>query len=440
MTPLKKEFKTKYGLYTYNAYDNILSKSNDLNSNIIDKINILMKNTLINNKYETVSIHPENNLYNFYLNNYLSGLSLSVTEECNLRCKYCCYSKRNNNNSKKAMSFETAQKALDFFLERSHKRNEINVSFYGGEPLLNFSLIKRCVDYLSNNSSQHIIYRITTNGLLLNEPIRKFLYEHNFLILISIDGPCIIHDRYRCTISNNPSFATIRKNIIEMRNENDKYFLENVKISSVAAPPINDIKLLYFFKNLSVPAYITNVTGPYLYEYLETINELDKVQKENIKINNLNNLISNEFIANPELVNLRSSLDSVNKIHNLKPSIKSKICTPNGFCAIGCHKLYVNASGNFFPCEKVNEDNKDYKIGNVDIGFDLIALENLYKKIEKLLYNKCKSCWAHKLCYMCAAFVFNLNEKSCEKIRLDIESNFLRYIEMVNEKPELFNA
>ena len=94
--------------------------------------------------------HPETENLEMLSNHYIEYLILQVTQQCNLRCKYCAYSGNyyNREHSSERMSFDIAKKAIDFYLERSDSANELRLGFYGGEPLLEYELIKKCVDYI----------------------------------------------------------------------------------------------------------------------------------------------------------------------------------------------------------------------------------------------------------------------------------------------------
>ena len=138
-----------------------------------------------------------------FLNSFSSMIILGITERCNLRCEYCCYSGhfegyRSHNN--RSMTFEIAQKAVSQHLHSFQQNGRGGVSFYGGEPLLEFELIKQVVDYTEKEANllgKEIVFTITTNGTLLDDEKIHFFVKHNFVVLISIDGPKESHDRYR---------------------------------------------------------------------------------------------------------------------------------------------------------------------------------------------------------------------------------------------------
>lgn len=113
--------------------------------------------------------HPSTDALPHYCSDCLSSMILQVTQQCNLRCKYCAYSGAyyNRTHNSARMSFETAKQAIDFLLARSHESDHVHVGFYGGEPLLEFDLIKRCVDYIKKSvEGRTVTFGITTNATL----------------------------------------------------------------------------------------------------------------------------------------------------------------------------------------------------------------------------------------------------------------------------------
>jgi uncharacterized protein len=137
----------------------------------------------------------------------LTQLCLCLTEDCNLRCKYCIYSDNyayTRGYSHRHMSFETAKKAIDLYfslIEESKRYNpwrEPVIGFYGGEPLLNFGVLKSCVEYAEEEYGDFKLnYTTTTNATLLNKEKADFLMQHGFSIAVSLDGPEEEHDRNR---------------------------------------------------------------------------------------------------------------------------------------------------------------------------------------------------------------------------------------------------
>ena len=167
--------------------------------------------------------NPETDGLKYSLENDLGTMALQVTQNCNLRCKYCVYSGNyeNREHSSLRMSRETAYKAIDYLVEHSTNSENLHLGFYGGEPLLEFELIKDCVEYIRKATNKEIIFNITTNCVLLDEEKIDFLYQNDFRVTISLDGPANIHDANRVKLDNSGSFSNV---IIAIQVIKNSYF------------------------------------------------------------------------------------------------------------------------------------------------------------------------------------------------------------------------
>lgn len=146
------------------------------------------------------SKHPLTECLEDLVNHKLSHITLQVTQKCNLRCEYCVYSGEyiNRKHSNERMSSKIMRKSVDYLIKHSSDADRIVVSFYGGEPLLEFDLIKKCVKYIKlQMEGRTVTFSFTTNGTLLTKEKLEFLIEHDFRITISIDGPEKIHNKHR---------------------------------------------------------------------------------------------------------------------------------------------------------------------------------------------------------------------------------------------------
>ena len=198
MSVLIKCFETPNMKYVYDrSLDSVACVTNDEYKSLkeVEKTGKLPINNsldrLIKNGFlkETVIHeieHPETHNIKTLSEHYLNELVLQVTKQCNLRCKYCAYSGNyyNREHSSSRMRFETARKAIDFYLKRSDKFDKLSVAFYGGEPLLEFELIKKCVKYiLENKGDKKVTFPMTTNGTLLTQEVTELLVEFSFYSL-----------------------------------------------------------------------------------------------------------------------------------------------------------------------------------------------------------------------------------------------------------------
>lgn len=200
-------------VYLFDVNTNMLCKVNEriyeylLNGkkevlNADDKMIIknMKKNGMLQtNKIEKIE-HPMTEIVEDLLENNMTKLTMQVTQNCNFRCDYCVYSGSyyNRVHNNKRMSWDTAKAALDFLYRHSKNSTEINISFYGGEPLLEMELIKKCVEYSRTIfKRKRLMFNLTTNASLLTDDIILYMKRENFLLTISLDGPREVHDKNR---------------------------------------------------------------------------------------------------------------------------------------------------------------------------------------------------------------------------------------------------
>lgn len=349
-------------------------------------------------------------LGNFYANN-MKTIILQVTQNCNLRCEYCVYSGSyiNRVHNNKRMTTETALKAIDFLVAHSINSKEISISFYGGEPLLEFELIKQVVEYSKKVFKGKMLrFNMTTNATLLTQEKIEFLFENKFVLTISLDGPADIQNQNRIFAnSNKGTFDEIMKKLEMIRREypdfvkqltfnavidykgdvscSDKFFLtyDMVKEIDVAGNYVNtenrkeDIAVSPEF--YAVSNY--EIFKAYLYYCNKSMFEQYKPTLHKFAIGILKQQLGNRFVVD------ESAKDMM---------------YPGGQCLPGIQRFFVNVDGKFFPCERVNEEAVDYCIGNLENGIDMKKAENLLN-IAKITADECKHCWCYKLCNQCIA-------------------------------------
>ena len=263
-----KTFQTFKHPYLYDRHTNsivILSKNEykelkDVENGLLsyDESNVVKKyqnvGMLIPNVITTIE-HSSTIPIESYINTRAKQLTLQVTQQCNLRCEYCTYSgiyNRNRTHSSKRMSWEVAKKSIDFFLKRNIAISEIVIGFYGGEPLLEFDLIKKCVKYAKQQvEGKTIVFNMTTNGTLLNDEIVDFLVEHDFKLSISLDGSKSEHDKNRKFLNGQGSFDIIINNIQRIKQRYPEYD-QKLTIMTTVNPHIDIDCVLEFFNSSEI--------------------------------------------------------------------------------------------------------------------------------------------------------------------------------------------
>lgn len=385
--------------------------------------------------------HPATELLDNYLESSIQSLTIQITQQCNLKCEYCPYSgsfyNRQHNNRK--MSFEIAKKAIDFYFLHSFDIPNAQIGFYGGEPLIEFELLKKVVEYCNSEYfGKQIRYFITTNATLLTEDKLDFLMKNNFVLTISLDGPKQYHNKNRHKIDDTGSFDTVMDNIRKVYHKYpDKK--ENVQFNCVIDPDA-DLKCIsdFFIKEDA------------LKEYRVLFNAISRVGiKEDDKF-----LPGDSYFEQYEYEVFKMMYSKYGKVKGIDVSnivetyfwqikntyrdrkitgLYEEYSHPSGPCVPGVHKLFVDVMGNFYPCEKVCEESKDMVIGNVESGFDEHQVDKLLN-IGKMTEEQCKNCWCAKYCFVCAVHLEQ--EKTgnavkklehCVKARGSVENDFIDY-------------
>ncbi len=427
-----KTFKTPLAFYVYDRNTNTIlrinqeeynnlkkaeNNSNDIQPKLLEKFQV--KGYLKEDVVEKIE-HPQLPILEHYLNHRISQLVLQVTQKCNLRCSYCVYSGTYENrvHSNAEMDFETAKRAIDFHHEHSDELDEVTVGFYGGEPLLRLDLIKDCVNYISNKiEGKKISYSITTNGTLLDYDTMKFLIDNNFNVLVSLDGPKKEHDENRKFANGKGSFDTIMNNISRIKQYNPD-FIKKISFNTVINPKHNYTCIKNYFETDEVISDVDVAMN-----VVETLKS-----KENIVFQDMF-YIARAYDYFKLLLALIKKIDmkyvtkllrvqqvSINERYkNLKDTTSiGKVVHHGGPCIPGSRKLFVSATGEFYPCERVSESSKIMNIGDIDRGIDLVKSRKILN-IGELTKDNCRKCWALPNCMMCVAMADGGNMLSKKK-------------------------
>lgn len=352
------------------------------------------------------------------LNKKLGRITLVVTEDCNLRCRYCAYSGNyfyHRSHSSKIMSEDVMRKAIDFYLSHSQENEEKNISFYGGEPLLNFEIVKNCVNYVTSVHSAPVNFNMTINGTLLTKAIMRFIVEKKISVLISIDGPKEVHDRNRIYKNGVGSFNRVYQNLMLFKEMFPRYYCEKVRFNMIISPPfqpkaINDFISDPLIKPASVSFSRVNTQFTNWYNQF-TDEELAAYRKEK---NELLNSFLSKLEKKRELCEIEKHLFSKRYvfIHLRNMELLPSKYPSHGQCIIGSRALLVNTDGSFNFCTQVDDV---YNLGDVFNGFNYDKIEQIYMELEELFKKNCYDCWAIRFCMKCVKNL-NRNGKICKDL------------------------
>ena len=387
----------------------------------------------------------------FQLHNRINEMVLQVTQACNLVCSYCPFANKTDdayqrNHSSKRMTWETAKKSIDLFVDYSAEMEEVGIGFYGGEPFLNFGLIRQVVTYADQVMvGKKITYSLTTNGTMLTDEIIAFLAEHNFRMMVSIDGPASIHDINRRKADGSGSYHQAVSSLKKLSAAFGDRSYERLMINTVVNPETDFDEVLHlfddpFFLAKKVRIAVTLASDDKLEKPLESRDDFFEKFNYNRFVSMMKLLgvlkdieidpISEQFIL--------LLLDKTTWDDKETPLLGS-VSAPAGPCIPGQRKLFVNADGIFYPCERVNELSEDVQMGNVTDGIDLKKADRILN-IAQLTENECKKCYAFRHCSICAVTASDGNGFSvAQKLRrcIKVKSKFNNTLRLIALKKEI---
>lgn len=353
-------------------------------------------------------VHPASKNAELLLERRMGMITLQVTQQCNLRCKYCIYSEDKNlsqrSHSDNVMTWEIAKSAIDFLYAHSIEADDISIGFYGGEPLLAFPLIKKIVVYADEIfAGKDRIYSITTNGTLISDEVAHYLNEHKFRVAFSIDGPKEAQNKNRIFRDGSGTYDIVVKNIEKLyRCASSLNASEYFSINSVISPDQEYTGLKEMFSNPIIDRLTFQSTF---------IEEDDHIIQPSAKF--LEDFDYDVFLECYKhfrhLDNSSNSKHALQEIDSLISDLRrfsdtsvAPVSAPSGPCIPGKLRLFVNCFGDMYPCERVNES-EAMKIGSIGEGINLKKVVELLN-VGQLSEGKCKKCFAFSLCGLCAKY------------------------------------
>ena len=355
------------------------------------------------------------------INAHRKLLILSITNKCNMNCTYCIYHDKFSvaKNTDQTMPFEIAKKAIDQFLTGNFDVDEAHIGFYGGESLIEFDLIKKCVDYAnSTNHGTKLTFGLTTNGVLLaNNEMRNYLVLHGFRVLVSLDGPRRVNDRYRVDKSGAGVYDRVIKNLLIWYNENMSYFKNKVSINAVEAAT-TPVKVLDDFFSLFPVSY--NRSEMIETGYFKENSSCELTPYMLSLINDTNTVYTEQFKQN------LLTLFRVYSANGSRPLYGSVL--PGGTCIPVYLRCYVNTFGKYYPCERIDESD-EFCIGDVETGIDYNKIKEMFDRFVSTAKEKCRGCWALRLCGRC----FKNISADCTELLKNIENNYCYYIDNIKD-------
>lgn len=329
----------------------------------------------------------------------VKALCLHIAHDCNLACRYCFAEEGEYHGRRALMSFEVGKAALDFLIANSGKRRNLEVDFFGGEPLMNFDVVKQLVSYGREQEKLHdknFRFTLTTNGVLLNDEVMEFANREMANVVLSIDGRKEVNDRMRPFRKGAGSYELIVpkfQKLAESRNQ-DRYYVRGTFTHNNLDFSEDVLHLADLgFQQISVEPVVAQPQEEYALreeDLPQLFDEYDKLAVEMIK----RHREGKAFNFFHFMIDLEGG-----------PCVAKRLSG----CGSGTEYLAVTPWGDFYPCHQF-VGNEDFLMGNVTEGIKNTQIRDEFKSCNVYAKEKCRNCFAKFYCSGgCAANSYNFH-------------------------------
>ncbi|MCQ2505718.1 MAG: thioether cross-link-forming SCIFF peptide maturase [Lachnospiraceae bacterium] len=376
-------------------------------------------------EYEGLAFDYKNN------SKVIKALCLHVAHTCNLNCSYCFASQGKYHGERALMSFEVGKRAIDFLVEHSAARKNLEVDFFGGEPLMNWDVCKQIVAYarsIEKEKNKNFRFTLTTNGVGLNDEVMEFANKEMHNVVLSLDGRKEVHDKFRVDHAGNGSYDKIVPKFQEfVKKRGDKSYYMRGTFTHHNTDFLNDILHMadLGFTELSMepvvcdpkePSALTEADLPVLFEQYE------KLAKEMVK--RAKN--GNGFTFYHYILDLKHG-----------PCIYKRVSG----CGSGTEYMAVTPWGELFPCHQFVGDPK-YSLGDIWKGVTNLEIQDKFRSCNAYTRPECRDCWAQLYCaggcaanaYHASGDVTGIYEYGCKVFRKRIECAIMLQAAMADDK------
>jgi len=348
----------------------------------------------------------------------IKALCMHVAHTCNLNCEYCFASQGKYQGERAVMSYEVGKRALDFLVENSGTRKNLEVDFFGGEPLMNFGVVKDLVKYarsIEKEKNKNFRFTLTTNGVLIDDDVIEFANKEMSNVVLSLDGRKEVHDKYRIDYAGNGSYDKIVpkfQKLVKAR-EGKNYYMRGT-FTHNNPDFLEDIKVMLDlgFNELSMEPVVC------------AKGDKNELTKEDIKI------VMRQY---EQLASLMLEKDKEGKPFTFYhymidltggPCIYKRISG----CGSGTEYMAVTPWGDLYPCHQFVGDEK-FKLGDIYNGVTNTEIQNEFAKNNVYAKKECKDCWARLYCsggcaanaYHAVGRVDGIYEQGCDLFKKRIE-------------------
>ena len=375
-------------------------------------------------EFENLAIDYKNN------SKVIKALCLHVAHTCNLNCSYCFASQGKYQGERALMSFETGKQAFYFLIANSGSRKNLEVDFFGGEPLMDWEVVKQLVKYAREVEKKHnknFRFTLTTNGILIDDEVIDFVNKEMSNVVLSLDGRKEINDHFRKDYNGKGSYDTIVpkfKRLVEKRGGKDYYMRGTFTHNNVDFT--NDIFHMadLGFTELSMEPVVCPPDDPYALteqDLPELFKQYEILAKEMIR----RKKAGNGFTFYHYMLDLKNG-----------PCIYKRITG----CGSGTEYMAVTPWGDLYPCHQFVGDEK-YLLGNIWDGVTNTAVQDEFRSCNAYARKECKDCWAKLYCsggcaansYHATGSINGVYEYGCELFKKRIECAVMMQVALSEE-------
>lgn len=314
----------------------------------------------------------------------ISKVELFLTEDCNLRCDYCFVATK---KYWRRMSWEVAQKSVDFLIEQSRDVPEVAITFFGGEPLLEFPLLRRTAEYVQQRASElgkQVRFAVTTNGTIMTEEMLSFARKHGFNYLFSIDGDKAAHDQHRLTTDGKGSWDLIMGEPFRLLKSWQKWAGARITVSPDTVDRLSAGVKRLFERGVNQFILSPNMDVQWTPQQMKAlVSEMHKVA---------------EFYISEKA---KGAPIRIAEFEETLEKRRSKYCALWG-CDAARTRVAVSTSGDLYPCARFVSPYPDmegrYRLGTVDEGITNVAARMEFLDNSDRHRPKCASCRYRQLC------------------------------------------
>ncbi|MBQ1967452.1 MAG: thioether cross-link-forming SCIFF peptide maturase [Clostridia bacterium] len=376
-------------------------------------------------KFEELAYSFKNN------SKVIKALCLHVAHSCNLACSYCFAGQGKYHGKDALMSFETGKRAFDFLIENSGTRRNLEVDFFGGEPLLNWDVVKKLVEYarsIEKEKNKNFRFTLTTNGVLIDDEVIEFANKEMSNVVLSLDGRKDVHDKFRVDYAGKGSYEKILpkfKKLVESRDGKNYYmrgtfthfntdFTED--IFHMADLGFRELSMEPVVCSPDSPSALTDEDLPVLFEQYEIL------AKEMIR----RKKAGDGFTFYHYMLDLKNG-----------PCIYKRISG----CGSGTEYMAVTPKGELYPCHQfVGEE--EYCLGNIWDGVKKPEVQDKFRLCNAYSREECRDCWAKLYCsggcaansYHATGSVNGIYKYGCELFKKRIECAIMMNIAEAEEE------